>query len=88
MFQQIAFDHSSDIHFPNFMNLYKKNVLQNHSFLVIDTTLASINSSSFRKNLFEIILRLIMKIDDKKRNEKPQYAFNRETAKNINIFIR
>ena len=28
--QQIAFYHSSDIDFLNFMNLYKKNVLKNH----------------------------------------------------------
>ena len=33
--QQTAFNHSSDIEFMDFMNLYK-NVLQNHSFLVRD----------------------------------------------------
>ena len=27
--QQIALNHSSDIEFQNFMNLYKKNILQN-----------------------------------------------------------
>ena len=35
--QQIAFNHSSDIDFKDFMNLYKK---CKYSFLVIDTTLA------------------------------------------------
>ena len=28
--QQIAYGHSSDIDIKDFMNLYKKNVLQNH----------------------------------------------------------
>ena len=39
--QQIAFNHSSDIDFQNFMNLYKKCTAKSISFSVIDTTLAS-----------------------------------------------
>ena len=42
--QQTAFNHSSDIDFQDFMNLYKKCTCT-YSFLVIDTTLASDNSS-------------------------------------------
>ena len=42
--QQIAFNHSSDIDFHDFMNLYKKCTAKPYSFLVIDTTLASDNS--------------------------------------------
>ena len=38
--QQIAFNHSSDIDFKNFMNLYKKYTSKPYSFLVIDATLA------------------------------------------------
>ena len=53
--QQIAFNHSSDIDFQDFMNLYKKCIAKPYSFLVIDTTLASDNSSRFRKNLLERI---------------------------------
>ena len=53
--QQIAFNHSSDIDFQDFMNLYKKCTSKPNSFLVIDTTLASDNSSCFRKNLLERI---------------------------------
>ena len=50
--QQIAFNHSSDIDFKDFMNIIK-NALKNHtSFLVNDTTLPSDNHLSFRKNLF------------------------------------
>ena len=53
--QQIAFNHSIDIDFKDFMNLYKKCTTKPYSFLVIDATLASGNSSRFRKNLVEII---------------------------------
>ena len=51
--QQIAFNHASDIDFQDFMNLYKKCTEEPYSFLVFDTTLASDNSSRFRKNLSE-----------------------------------
>ena len=37
------------------MNHYKKCTANPYSFLVIDTTLASDNSSRFRKNLLERI---------------------------------
>ena len=53
--QQIAFNHSSDIDFNVFMNLYKKCTAKPYSFLVVDATLASDNLSQFRKNLLEII---------------------------------
>ena len=53
--QQIGFNHLSDIDFQNFINLYKKCNLKPHSFLVIDTTLASNNSSRSRRNLLERI---------------------------------
>ena len=54
-FQQIAFNHSSDSDFEDFMNLYKKCAVRPYSSLVIDTTLASGNSSRFRKNFSERI---------------------------------
>ena len=53
--QQIAFNHSSDIDFRDFMNLYKKCIAKPYSFLVIDTTLTSDKSLPFRKNLLERI---------------------------------
>ena len=52
---QMAFNHSSDIDFQEFMNLYKKCTEKPYPFLVIDTTLASDNSSRFRQNLLETI---------------------------------
>ena len=54
-FQQIAFNHSSDIDFKDFMNLYKKCTEKPYAFLVIDATLASDNPLRFRKNLSERI---------------------------------
>ena len=53
--QQIAFNHSSDIDFKDFMNLYKKCTEKPYSFLVTDATLASDNPLRFRKNLSERI---------------------------------
>ena len=51
--QQIAFNHSSDINFKDFMNLYKKFTAKPYSFLVMDATLVSDNSSHFREKCFK-----------------------------------
>ena len=53
--QQIAFNHSSDIDFKNFLNLYIKCTAKPYSFLVINATLASDNPLRFRNNLLERI---------------------------------
>ena len=52
--QQIAFNHSLDIDFQGFLNLYKKCTAKPF-LLVINTTLAPSNSSHFTKNLLEKI---------------------------------
>ena len=49
--QQIALNHSSDIDFKDFMNIYKKYTTEPSSFLVNDTTLPSDDPLRFRKNL-------------------------------------
>ena len=49
--QHIAFNHSSDMDFQEFINLYKKCTEKPYSFLVIDATLALDNPLRFRKNL-------------------------------------
>ena len=61
------------------MNLYKKCTARPYSFYVIDTTLAWDNPVRFRKNLLEIIQKLIMTIDNKIRDKN--YNINREAAK-------
>ena len=53
--QQISFDHSSDIYFKVFVNIYKKCTAKPDSFLLIDATLALDNSLRFRKNFLEIM---------------------------------
>ena len=62
-------NHSSDIHYEDFMNLYKKCVVKPYSFSVIDTTLASDHSLLFRK------------IHNKIRGEEQQYDINNEPKK-------
>ena len=49
--QQIVLNHSSDIDFKDFMNIYKKCTKEPYPFLVNDTTLPSDNPLRFRKNL-------------------------------------
>ena len=49
--QQISLNHSSDIDFKDFMNIYKKSTKEPYSFLVNDTTLPSDDPLRFRKNL-------------------------------------
>ena len=70
--QEIAFNHLSDTEFQDFMNLHKKCTTKPDSFLAIDTTLASDNSSRFRKNLLERISKLIITIDNNIKDEKLQ----------------
>ena len=47
--QQIAFNHSSDIDFQQFINLYKKCTEKLYYFLLIDAILASDNIFNKRK---------------------------------------
>ena len=49
--QQIALNHSSDIDFKDFMNIYKKYTAEPYSFLVNDTTLPSDDPLRLRKSL-------------------------------------
>ena len=52
---EIAFNHSSDIDFRDFMNLYQKCTAKSFNFLVIDATLALDNHLCLRINLLERI---------------------------------
>ena len=49
--QQIALNHSTEIDFKDFMNIYKKRTTEPYSLLVNDTTLPSDDPLRFRKNL-------------------------------------
>ena len=78
--QQIALNHSSDINSKDFFKIYKKCTAEPYSFLVNDATLASNNPLRFRKNLFNIYIK-IMTTDDQIRDQKLQYNINGEAAK-------
>ena len=79
--QQIALNHSSDIDFKDFMNIYKKSTKEPYSFLVNDTTLPSDDPLRFRKNLLGLYIIKIMTIEDQIKDEKLQYDIHREAAK-------
>ena len=79
--QQIALNHSSDIDFKDYMNIYKKSTKEPYTFLVNDTTLSSDNHLRFRKNLLGIYIIKIMTIEDRIKDEKLQNDINREAAK-------
>ena len=51
--QQIALNHSSDIDFKDFVNIYKKCTAEPYSFLINNITLPSDDPLRFRKNLLE-----------------------------------
>ena len=53
--QNIAINHSVDIDYKDFMNIYRECVKEPYSFLTIDTTLPSNNPLRFRKNLFDTL---------------------------------
>ena len=78
--QQIAFNHSSDVDFRDFVNLYKKCTPKSYSFWVIHAPFTSDNPSGFRKNLLERIQKLIMTTNYKISYEKVQND-HRNTAK-------
>ena len=52
-FHQIAINHSSDMDFKDFVNIYKKCTLETYYFLVNDGTLPSDNLVRYRKNPLE-----------------------------------
>ena len=51
--QQIAFNHSSDIDFEDFVNLYKKCTTKTYSLIVNDATVTLDNPLRFRNNLLK-----------------------------------
>ena len=60
---------------------WKKLTGKQYCLLVNDITLASDNLLRFRRNLLKRILKLIMAIDDRIRDENMQFDINREVEK-------
>ena len=50
--QNIAFNHSADIDYQDFMKICKEYTKEPFNFLAIDTTLPASDSLRFRRNLF------------------------------------
>ena len=53
--QNIAFNHSANIDYQDFIKIYRECTREPYSFLTIDTTLLSSNPLRFRKNLFDTL---------------------------------
>ena len=53
--QNIAINHSTDIDYKDFIEIYRKCTKEPYNFLTIDTTLPSSNLLRFRKNLFDTL---------------------------------
>ena len=51
--QNIAINHSEDIGYQEFLNIYRECTREPFDFLTIDTTLPASDPLRFRKNLFE-----------------------------------
>ena len=74
--QQIVYNPSSNIDFKNYVNLYKKNVMQNYILFQLLMILLHQNSFTFQTESFRKNKKLIMTIDGKIRDEKLQYDMN------------
>ena len=53
--QNIAINHSTDIDYKDFIQIYRGCTKEPYNFLTIDTTLPSTNPLRFRKNLFDTL---------------------------------
>ena len=54
--QNIARDHSADIDYNDFKQIYRECTKEPFNFLTTDTTLPASNLLRFRKNLFELFV--------------------------------
>ena len=53
--QNIAINHSADIDYKNFIEIYRECTKEPYNVLTIDTTLPSTNTLRYRKNLFDTL---------------------------------
>ena len=53
--QSIAINHSADIHYKDFMKIYRECTNEPFNFLTINTTLSASYPLRFRKNLFDCL---------------------------------
>ena len=53
--KSIVIDHSADIDYNDFMEIYRKCTREPFNFLTIDTTFPASDPLRFRKNLFQFL---------------------------------
>ena len=53
--QNIAINHSADIDYQNFINIYRECTKEPYTFLTMDTALPSSYPLRFKKNLFDTL---------------------------------
>ena len=53
--QNIGINHSTDVDYKDLIKIYRECTKEPYNFLIIDTTLPSINALRFRKNLFDTL---------------------------------
>ena len=83
--QNIAINHSADIDYKDFINIYRECKKNRFSFLTIDNTLPASKLSRFRKNLFDTLLKMIVtnqiKILNRKiKQNETQYDLDKKAA--------
>ena len=83
--QNIATNHSADIDYNDFVNIYRGYTRKPFTFLTIDTTLPASDSLKFRKYYFLLVKMAVTDqlkiIDDKIKSNRAQYDLDRLAAK-------
>ena len=80
--QNIAYKHSSDIHYNNFVRIYREYTRKPYSFLTIDTTLPAIYPLRFCFFLIKMTVTDQLKIiDNNIKANQAQYDLDRLAAK-------
>ena len=83
--QNIAINHSADIDYKDFLNIYMKCISEPYTFLTIDTTLpanGSLRSTKIFYSLIKITITDEFKtLDDKAKANQAQYDRDRESTK-------
>ena len=83
--QNIATNHSADIDYNDFVNIYREYTRKPFNFLTIDTTLPASDPLKFRKYYFLLVKMAVTDqlkiIDDKIKANRAQYDLDRLAAK-------
>ena len=84
--QNIAIDHSADIDYKDFINIYRECTRKSFNFLAIDTNVTSEQSSKISKKFVRLFIKMTVTdqlkiIDNKIKENQTQYDLDRLAAK-------